>query len=130
MKRSAEGVEVSPRIVLRNIFEGLDVKSHGEFSPLHPGVEIMKLYGPMPGESPPGPAAALIRYQPGARVPLHEHTGYEHLVILEGSQSDAQGHYPRGSCVMNPPDSRHAVASEEGCLVLAIWTSPVEVIDV
>jgi anti-sigma factor ChrR (cupin superfamily) len=96
-----------------------------DWSPFRPGVSIRWLYQ----THPDGPSAALLRYQPGAGVPLHEHLGYEHILVLQGSQSDERGHYPRGSFVVNPPGSRHAVRSEGGCVVLIIWERGVRIID-
>lgn len=69
-------------------------------------------------------AAALIRYQPGAKVPHHQHTGFEHIIVLSGSQVDANGEHKAGTLVVNPPESSHSVASENGCIVLVIWEKP------
>ena len=67
----------------------------------------------------------LSALPPGARVPLHRHPGYEHVFVLEGSQSDANGRYPAGSLLISPPGSSHAIVSEEGCIVLVVWERPV-----
>ncbi|MBE9113913.1 cupin domain-containing protein [Nodosilinea sp. LEGE 07298] len=88
-----------------------------------PGVDIHRLYPAVPD----GAAAALLRYQPGASVPYHLHTGFEHILVLSGSQTDANGTYPAGTLVINPPDTRHTVSSPEGCIVLAIWAKPVQI---
>ncbi|HXS16387.1 MAG TPA: cupin domain-containing protein [Polyangiaceae bacterium] len=122
---------MTSRLVLRQLFEDCAPEEHGQFVPLHPGVDILPLYGiTLEGRplSPHGPSAAFIRYAPGARVPRHGHPGFEHIIVLRGSQSDSLGVYPRGTCVVNPPGSSHSVASEEGCLVLAIWDRPVELL--
>jgi anti-sigma factor ChrR (cupin superfamily) len=87
---------------------------------LRPGVEFHALYGE-PGQ---GPAVALLRYAPGARVPSHRHGGTEHILVLAGSQRDKNGVYPAGTLLVSPSGSRHAVVSDEGCLVLAIWAGP------
>lgn len=92
------------------------------WAPLRPGVEFHALYG-RPGS---GPAAALLRYAPGASVPAHRHTDYEHILVLDGEQRDANGSYPAGTLLVSPPGSRHAVASDRGCLALAIWAGPLE----
>jgi anti-sigma factor ChrR (cupin superfamily) len=100
----------------------------GRFDPgnawqeLRPGVEIHRFYGT--GEA--GPSAALLRYEPGANVPAHRHTGYEHILVLEGSQSDDNDTYTAGQCLISPPGSSHSVSSATGCLVFAVWESPVE----
>lgn len=72
-----------------------------------------------------GAAAALLRYQPGAEVPEHTHTGHEHIFVLEGSQQDERGTYRAGAIVVNPPGSRHTVRSAGGCLVLIVWERPI-----
>lgn len=91
------------------------------WEPFRDGVRVHWLYR----TAPDGPAAAFLRYEPGAAVPTHLHAGYEHITVLAGSQSDARGTYPAGSLVINPPGTRHAVASAEGCLVLIVWERPV-----
>ncbi|MFQ4136907.1 cupin domain-containing protein [Nodosilinea sp. PGN35] len=93
------------------------------WEPFRPGVDIHRLY---PAE-PDGAAAALLRYQPGATVPYHLHTGFEHILVLSGSQSDENGTYPAGSLMINPPGTRHTVHSPDGCVVLAIWARPVHI---
>jgi anti-sigma factor ChrR (cupin superfamily) len=88
---------------------------------MRPGVDIHRIYGD--GQS--GPSAALLRYAPGATLPHHRHTGYEHLTILEGSQVDQFGVYAAPCFIVNPPDSSHDVCSPDGCLVLVVWQEPV-----
>jgi anti-sigma factor ChrR (cupin superfamily) len=118
------------RIVLRSLWSDPALAESESFRELWPGVAFLPLYGLTQDCSPVDreqPSAAFIRYQPGAHVPEHSHPGYEHIIVLRGSQSDHLGHYPVGTCVMSPPGSRHAVFSAEGCLVLAIWHRSVEV---
>ena len=93
-----------------------------DWQPLRPGVEFHALYG-QPGQ---GPAAALLRYAPGASVPSHRHGGIEHILVLEGSQRDENGVYTAGTLLVSPPGSRHAVTSDTGCLVLAIWAGALD----
>lgn len=89
--------------------------------PFHPGIEIHRLYG---GHDD-GPAAALLRYQPGAEAPVHMHEGIEHILVLHGAQEDEHGHYAAGSLLISPRGSIHHVRSLGGCVVLAIWQRPV-----
>jgi anti-sigma factor ChrR (cupin superfamily) len=84
-------------------------------------VDIYRLYG-APGS---GGSAALLRYAKGARLPAHEHTGYEQIFILAGSQEDERGVYPAGTMVINPPGSHHAVWAPDGCIALVVWASPI-----
>jgi anti-sigma factor ChrR (cupin superfamily) len=101
------------------------LKDEPDWEPLEPGVHIRHLYQTPNG----GSAAALLRYQPGASIPHHEHLGHEHILVLDGAQSDENGHYPMGTFVVNRPASSHRVASENGCVVLIIWERGVRFTD-
>lgn len=125
---SAHAARAPHPVVLRDLFQPLPADLRSDFRPLRPGVSMLPLYGE-PGVPSTEPSAALLQYEPGASIPAHHHPGYEHIVVLDGSQSDERGTYPRGTCLINPPGSRHAVQSPEGCLVLAIWNQSVEMLD-
>jgi anti-sigma factor ChrR (cupin superfamily) len=112
----------SPSQIRLDLF-GQDWAEEGLWEPYRPGVEIRRLY-----QSDGGPAAALLRYEPGASIPYHEHTGYEHILVLQGAQRDERGLYPAGTLVVNPPGSAHAVNSDSGCIVLVIWERAVRFI--
>jgi anti-sigma factor ChrR (cupin superfamily) len=70
-----------------------------------------------------------VRYRRGAPAPLHEHLGFEHIVMLEGSQADERGIYPAGTLAINPAGSRHSVWSDDGCVALLIWEKPVRFLE-
>ena len=108
-------------MILSNLFSLADDPEQLSWKPFRPGVEIHRLYG----DGSQGPAAALLKYEPGASVPHHEHTGYEHIVVLSGSQRDHQGNHGAGTLVINSPNTSHDVVSDEGCIVLIIWEKPV-----
>lgn len=114
-------IENPTPLVLTDLLTLVQTPDHLLWQPFRSGVEIYRLYG----DGQVGPSAALLRYQPGAQIPLHHHTGYEHIIVLAGGQSDRHGTYPAGTVVINPPGSDHAVASEAGCIVLIIWEKPV-----
>ena len=91
------------------------------FEPFRSGITISRLLDGVP-------AIAVLRYEPGAKVPLHEHVGAEMIVVLDGSQTDEHGTYTRGDVVINPPGSRHSVCSETGCVVLLHWAQPIRIV--
>ena len=105
-------------LVLTNLLgRATTLKEEEGWELLRPGVHIRRLYR----NGDDGPAAALLRYQPSASVPYHEHRGYEHILILDGAQSDERGRYDAGTLVINPPGTGHRVWSDVGCVVLIIW---------
>jgi anti-sigma factor ChrR (cupin superfamily) len=110
-----------PRLELADLFR---LAAHPEsipWQPFHDGVEIHRLYG----DGVTGPTAALLRFGKGGKVPLHEHLGYEHIIVLAGSQRDQNGTASAGALMINPPGTSHSVVSETGCIVLAIYQEPV-----
>lgn len=109
-------------IVLSRLLEHVnDLRATEEWEPFRPGVSAHWLYREEDG----GPAAVLLRYEPGARVSQHEHVGYEHLLVLEGDQFDEAGSYPAGSLVVHPPGTRHSPGSVGGCLALLVYEQAV-----
>jgi anti-sigma factor ChrR (cupin superfamily) len=112
---------ISPRIELRDLFRISENADAIPWQPFRDGVEIYRLYG----DGVSGPTAALLRYQGEGVVPLHEHTGYEHIFVLSGSQRDQNGTATAGTLTINAPGTRHSVVSEGGCIVLAIYEKPV-----
>lgn len=109
------------RIALGRLFGPGQALADLPWQPFRPGVEIARLYGDGAG----GPSAALLRYAPGATVPRHDHDDFEHIVVLSGSQRDERGVYGVGTLLVHGAGTSHAVASDDGCVVLAIWNAPV-----
>lgn len=109
------------QIVLENLATLAQWQNQLPWQPFREGVEIYPLYG----DRNQGASAALLRYQPGATVPTHDHQGFEHIFVLSGAQSDQNGTYGAGTFVINPPQTHHSVASATGCIVLIIWEKPV-----
>ncbi len=93
-----------------------------DFEPFRKGVTIHHI---LRGE----PSIALLRYEPGARVPRHRHQGLETILVLEGTQIDDNGVYPAGAMMANPEGSEHSVWSETGCVVLIQWNRPVLILE-
>ncbi|MDF3057775.1 MAG: anti-ECFsigma factor, ChrR [Rariglobus sp.] len=110
-----------PRIELHDLHRIAEWQDEITWEPFGEGVEIHRLYG----DGVAGATAALIRFITAGKVRLHEHAGFEHILVLTGSQSDQNGVTPAGSLVINPPGTRHSIVSESGCIVLAIYEKPV-----
>tara|TARA_R110001583_G_C5322288_1_gene377350 strand:- start:105 stop:455 length:351 start_codon:yes stop_codon:yes gene_type:complete len=103
--------------------KGLPSISEDMWQPFRKNVDIY----PLDGNPPQGQSTALIRYQPGARIPNHKHLGTEHIFVLSGSQNDENGHYSEGNLLISSTGSEHSIISKEGCIVLAIYSGGVVV---
>jgi anti-sigma factor ChrR (cupin superfamily) len=125
MMMPAEDPKEHQPLVLHDLMERDFDDSDHDWQAFRDGVDIIPLHG----DRSEGCSSALLRYQPGATVPMHAHSGHEHLLILKGSQTDGKAIYRRGTFIINTPGSHHRVSSEEGCVVLAIWESPIRFIE-
>lgn len=110
-----------PRQELTNLWRIAEWQDRLDWQPFRPGVEIHRLYG----DGQEGPTAALLRFREAAKVPLHAHPGFEHILILAGSQRDQNGVLEAGTLAIHPPGSAHSVVSEAGCIVLGIYEKSV-----
>jgi anti-sigma factor ChrR (cupin superfamily) len=109
-------------ITISNLLKNVEeLRETCDWQPFRPGVTAHWLYN----EGNGGPAAVLLRYEPGARVTEHDHVGYEHVFVLEGDQFDEYGSYPAGSLVINPPGTQHSPGSKGGCIALLIYEKAV-----
>ncbi|WP_344955023.1 cupin domain-containing protein [Zobellella aerophila] len=64
-----------------------------------------------------GHVTSLVRFEPGAQFPAHNHPLGEEFWVLEGTFSDENGDYAAGSYVRHPPQSRHSSFSRDGCVI-------------
>ncbi|HTP96920.1 MAG TPA: cupin domain-containing protein [Burkholderiales bacterium] len=67
---------------------------------------------------------ALMRWEPGAELPLHEHVRIEQTYVLEGSLEDDEGACRAGQFVWRPAGSRHVARAPDGALLLAHFLAP------
>ncbi|WP_290577778.1 cupin domain-containing protein [Ketobacter sp.] len=109
-------------LVVNVMLEQEALLARHQWEPLAEGVFIATLYAS--GEE--GPRAALLHYLPGARVANHLHRGFEHILILHGSQQDGAVTYGVGDLVIHRPGTGHDILSVEGCIALGIWEKPVQ----
>ena len=113
---------VEKKHILEGLFEPDNLVEQRDWEVLRDGVNISVIYD----EGRDGPRAAFLHYLPGASVPVHEHVGYEHILILSGTQQDGKNVYHKGTLVIHKPGSQHNIRSPEGCIALGIWQKPVK----
>ena len=75
------------------------------------------------GDPETGPYAAFVRFEPGARLPLHTHTNPIALVVvsgayLQGSRREGEIRVEAGEYLYNPAGSTHwsGADAQAGCL--------------
>lgn len=60
----------------------------------------------------------LLKFEPGAKYPYHNHPGGEELFVLEGSVVIADQTLSAGDYLYTPVDFKHSVTTETGCILL------------
>src|SRR5262245_46578149 len=68
----------------------------------------------------------LLKFDPGATYPAHNHPGGEEIFVLEGDISLGKHQLYTGDYLYTAPDNKHAVQSENGCVVLVNVPQEVE----
>lgn len=70
-------------------------------------------------------ATSIVRYAPGSCYPYHPHPGGEEILVLSGTFSEGEEHYPAGWYLRNPPGSSHRPFSIEGAIIFVkLWQMP------
>jgi anti-sigma factor ChrR (cupin superfamily) len=84
-----------------------------------PGIQIKVLYSDADGIT-----TALFKLEPGAVVPLHEHTALEQTYVLEGTLVDHEGVCGPGQFVWRPAGNQHEATAPNGALILGFFLKP------
>lgn len=71
-----------------------------------------------------GLLTTLVRMQPGAILPDHEHVDFEQSYVIEGSLVDHEGEASAGNYVWRPAGSRHSAHAPDGALILSFFLKP------
>jgi anti-sigma factor ChrR (cupin superfamily) len=92
-----------------------------ERSAIYPGIETKTLLV----DPASGLLSMLMRLQPGAKIPDHEHVLIEQTYVLEGALVCGEGVCKVGEYVWRPAGSRHeAWGGERGALLLGMFQIP------
>lgn len=70
-------------------------------------------------------ATSIVRYAPGSSFPRHSHPGGEEILVLSGTFTEEDEHYPAGWYLRNPPGSIHQPSSLGGAIIFVkLWQTP------
>ncbi|KAB1230621.1 cupin domain-containing protein [Chryseobacterium viscerum] len=70
----------------------------------------------------------ILKFNPGASYPYHNHPAGEELLIMEGDATIAGAQLGKGDYLYTPPNFKHSVTSEHGCTILFIVPEEVEIL--
>jgi quercetin dioxygenase-like cupin family protein len=84
------------------------------------GISIKVLYE----DTDKGEMTCLLKWEPGATLPMHKHPEIEQSYVIEGSFYDHDGICHAGEFVWRRVGSFHETHSDEGAIILAIYRKP------
>ncbi len=104
-------------------------RSNETWKPLdEPGVPGIFLKPLRYGEEWKRPLSFLLKFEPGATYPAHNHPGGEEAFVLEGSIKFAKDNLNAGDYLYTAINNKHAVWSRAGAIVLFIVPQEVEIL--
>jgi len=70
----------------------------------------------------------LLKFEAGAQYPYHNHPAGEEIYVLEGSCIIEGATLSAGDYLYTPPQYKHSVKSETGCLLFFVVPEEVEIL--
>ncbi|RBL91377.1 cupin domain-containing protein [Chitinophaga flava] len=105
--------------------------NHTEWQPLiekgihYKGIFVKSLrYDEAAGRS----KTILLRFEPGAHYPYHNHPAGEEIFVLQGEAIVEQTTLHTGDYLYTPPGFKHSVTSQTGCTLLFVVPEEVEIL--
>jgi quercetin dioxygenase-like cupin family protein len=71
----------------------------------------------------------LLKFEAGAKYPLHNHPEGEEVFVLEGDIHLGKDHLFAGDYLFTAPNNLHAVRTDGGCVVFLKAPKKVEIIE-
>lgn len=114
-----------------NINDYIVKSNQKEWQPLiekgvhYEGISVMSLrYDEHAKRSP----TILLRFEPGARYPYHNHPAGEEVFVLEGEAIFENVTLKQGDYLYTPPNFKHSVTTKTGCTMLFFIPEEVEIL--
>jgi quercetin dioxygenase-like cupin family protein len=70
----------------------------------------------------------LLKFEPGASYPLHNHPAGEEVFVLEGAVKFGKDELKAGDYLFTAPGNMHRVSTDVGCVLLLKVPQEVEII--
>lgn len=103
----------------------------GEWKPLaEEGVDTRGIYSKMLryDDKQKRPPSFLLKFDAGASYPYHNHPGGEEAFVLEGEVYFNEAKLSKGDYLYTPPNFKHSVKTDTGCVILFMVPAEVEII--
>jgi mannose-6-phosphate isomerase-like protein (cupin superfamily) len=120
---------MNPAILSQDINDYITRSGQMAWQPLvengiaYPGIEVISLRYDAPTRRSP---SILLKLEPGARYPYHNHPAGEELYVLSGEVIVEDVVLTQGDYLYTPPGFRHSVRTHTGCVLLFIVPQEVE----
>ena len=121
MDHPAQEAETRQRAVQPTIGGSVYVKPQEiEWGPTQfEGISIKVLYE----DKPKGEMTCLLKWEPGATLPMHKHPEIEQTYVIEGRSTTTTASVA-GEFVWRRVGSFHETHSDEGAVILALYRKP------
>jgi quercetin dioxygenase-like cupin family protein len=106
-------------------------KNQKEWQPLiekgvhYEGVSVISLKF---DESTQRSTTILLKFEPGASYPYHNHPGGEEIFVLQGEAILEDAILREGDYLYTPPNFKHSVKTKTGCTCLFVIPEEVEIL--
>ncbi len=96
---------------------------------IEPGIDTSGIFvKPLKLEAGTGrPVSFLLKFEPGASYPYHNHPKGEEILVLEGSCQIGSEVLGQGDYLFTPPGFKHGVITSEGCVLFLMVPAEVEI---
>lgn len=74
------------------------------------------------------PLSFLLKLESGAKYPYHNHPEGEEILVLKGSCEIENTTFQQGDYLYTPPNFKHSVKSDEGCILFLMVPKEVEIL--
>lgn len=74
------------------------------------------------------PPSFLLKFEPGAAYPYHNHPAGEELLVIEGSCVIEGTTLEKGQYLYTPPGFKHSVHTSTGCVLFFMVPEEVEIL--
>ena len=70
----------------------------------------------------------LLKFEPGANYPYHNHPAGEEIFMLEGEAIIENNTFSKGDYLYTPPGFKHSVTTKTGCTMFFIVPEEIEIL--